>query len=217
MAGIPTAQTPGPGWYPDPAGSGRLQWWDGSGWTGQYGGPPLPVPAPAPGSVPGRPLPRLPRPRLGDDVPVYNPYIWIITALPLIPLLFLMLWNPVLRVRPAGPGQVRELDPTSVFTPPYFLLIGSGLLIYVVGALLAYLDWDKLRSEGVVRPFHWAWAFLSRELYAVGRSVVVHEVAPKRGLAPIWAVVGVTTLSIAVAGFTASALVSGIASQMQGF
>lgn len=97
----------------------------------------------------------------------------------------------------------------------YFPLIGGGLLIPVVGALLAYLDWEKLRRDGVIRPFLWAWAFLSRELYVVGRSVVVREVAPTRGLAPIWAVIGVTTLSIALAGFKASALVASIVSQGQ--
>ena len=28
------------GWYPDPYGSGRLRWWDGSVWRDQYADPP---------------------------------------------------------------------------------------------------------------------------------------------------------------------------------
>ena len=106
-------------------------------------------------------------------------------ALPLVPLIMLMFWNPVLRVRTVGARQVQTLDPASIFTAPYFLMVASGFLVWGVCAFLAYLDWDKLRRDGVVRPFHWAWVFLSREVYVVGRSVIVHEVAPRRGLARV--------------------------------
>ena len=34
------ADAPRAGWYPDPSGSARLRWWDGSDWTATYRPPP---------------------------------------------------------------------------------------------------------------------------------------------------------------------------------
>ena len=194
----PNASTPGPGWYPDPAGSGRLRWWDGTAWTVHFSAPP---------SYPGPPVTR---PQLRENTPVYNPFIWLIVALPLVPLILLLTWNPVLRLRTIGAGRAQTVDPASLFSPQYFLLVISGFVIYGVSAFMAYLDWERLRRDGVVRPFHWAWVFLSREVYVIGRSVIVHQVAPKRGLAPVWVTIGVTLLALVLAGLKMSALVATI-------
>ncbi|QCB97385.1 DUF2510 domain-containing protein [Arthrobacter sp. PAMC25564] len=191
---------PAPGWYPDPAGSGRLRWWDGTAWTGHLNAPTPAIPAG--------------RPQISGNTPVYNLFIWLIVALPIIPLIILMFWNPVLRLRTTGLRRVQTADPAAIFTLPYFLLIASAFLIYAVSAVMAYLDWQKLRRDGVVRPFHWAWVFLSRELYVIGRSVIVHEVAPRRGLAPVWATIGMVLLALVLVSIKASTLITAMSGQL---
>lgn len=223
-----------PGWYPDPSGSGQLRWWDGNAWTentwnpqGQQGGQPAvgqpgagqpgaAWPAAArPGQYGGPPqylghAQPAPRPEISRGTPVYNPYIWLVTLLPVITLIILLFWNPAFHVQYVGARRVPTLDP-SAFSVSYFLLIISGWLIFAVSVLLSYLDWRKLQNDGVVRPFHWAWAFLSAGVYVVGRSVIVHKVAPQRGLAPVWALIGLTALSVIVASVKVSMIVSTIA------
>lgn len=47
--------TPVPGWYSDPAGSGRLRWWSGTEWTEQFQDSPAAAPSAGPlatGAVP---------------------------------------------------------------------------------------------------------------------------------------------------------------------
>lgn len=40
------SQTPPPGWYPDPEGSGRQRWWNGNDWTTHFQDAPAGAPAP---------------------------------------------------------------------------------------------------------------------------------------------------------------------------
>lgn len=168
--------------------------WPAAAQPGQYVGPPRPAP----------------RPEISGQTPVYNPFIWLVTLLPVITLIILMIWNPVFHLRYVGARRVPTLDP-SAFSVSYFLLIISAWLIYGVSVLLSYLDWQKLQRDGVVRPFHWAWAFLGAGVYVVGRSVIVHKVAPQRGLAPVWALIGLTALSFVLVAIKASMIVSSIA------
>lgn len=229
---VPQHNTPTPpGWYPDPSGSGQLRWWDGNAWTGNAWNPPgqagMGQPAaawpeaarPGPYGGPGQyggppqyagPVQPAPRPEISKQTPVYNPFIWLVTLLPVITLIILLLWNPVFHLRYVGARRVPTLDP-SAFSVPYFLLIVSGWLIYGVSVLLSYLDWQKLQRDGVVRPFHWAWAFLGAGVYVVGRSVIVHKVAPQRGLAPVWALIGLVAVSFILVAVKASMIVSTIA------
>ncbi len=180
---VPYTGTPGPGWFPAPDGSGRLQWWDGNTWPGHFSYPPRPGPSAA-------------RPQISPQTQVYNPFIWLVVVLPLVPIAFLLAWNPVIRLTYLGSQHVRMLDPLPFFTPAYFLLVASGGLTFAATAVLAYLDWQKLRREGIVRPFHWVWVFISATVYVLGRSVIVHQAAPRRGLAPIWAMTVLTVVSL---------------------
>jgi hypothetical protein len=198
-----------PGWYPDPAGTGRFRWWDGSAWTDQFSTPQVPGPygAPAAGSYGGAPYSPQ-RPLISSGTPVYNPLIWIITLLPLLTMLLLLFWNPNFRVIYIGSEQTPTVDPASIFTPVYFLLVFSGFLTYAATVLLAYFDSERLKRDGVVRPFHWAWSFLSGAVYVIGRSVIVAKVAPGRGLTPIWILIGVFFLSFVETTVKMSALMS---------
>jgi len=136
-----------------------------------------------------------------------------VVLLPLLSLIFLLAWNPELRFRTLGSRQV--LDPTSMFTPWYFAIVVSGFLLYGVSVLLAYLDWQKLSQDGVVRPFHWAWCFLGPAVYVIGRSVIVHGVAAGRGLAPVWALIGTFLLSTVVTSIKVSAIMVQLMSSLR--
>lgn len=173
--------------------------------TGNYAARPYGAGTYATGSYPIAPFQR---PSISRDTPVYNPLIWAITLLPLLSTLLLLFWTPEFRFISLGRQQTPTLDPWSVFTPAYFMLLFSGFLAYAASVLLAYFDSERLKRSGVIRPFHWAWSFLSSGVYVIGRSVVVSKVARGRGLVPIWVLIGVFLLNIVVTNIKMSALMS---------
>lgn len=175
---------PAPGWYADPTGQAGVRWWDGSQWTSYS--------APHPG---GSPATASPRPALPSTTPVYTPFIWLIVFLPVLSSFTLFLYQPTFRL--AEIGGVRTIDPSSIFTPGYVALLLIGIVIYALAIVFAALDHRALVRAGVVRPFHWAFAFLG-VVYTIGRSVIVYQVARPRGLAPIWVTIGVVVLNILV-------------------
>lgn len=200
-----------PGWYNDPAGSPQQRWWNGAAWTEHvsqpspysahgYAGFPAAYPAAA-GYLPERP-------KISDQTPAYNPLIWIITLLPLITVALMLAWNPdfsTLYVDPRG-NYDPAMDPGAVFTPAYLLMVGLSFPLYGATVVLAYFDSERLKRDGVVRPFHWAWSFLGTAVYVVGRSVIVRKVAPGRGLVPVWVLIGVVVLSIVVSTVKVTAM-----------
>lgn len=221
-----------PGWYNDPAGSPQQRWWNGTAWTDQLSQPGpyagyqqgFPAPGPAgPGHQPGyqpgyqpayqqgyQPGYQPERPTISAETPVYNPLIWIITLLPLVSIALMLAWNPdfsALYMDPTGEYSPM-MDPGAVFTPAYMLLVGSSFPIYGASVVLAYFDSERLKKDGVVRPFHWAWSFLGAAVYVIGRSVIVRKVAPGRGLVPVWVMIGVIVLSIVVSTVKMSVMMS---------
>ncbi len=198
-----TRSTPGsttpPGWYPDPSDPRLVRWWDGHAWTAHQ------APLQAPQQVQYQPVFKAPRTPISEQTPVYTPFIWAITLLPLVSVLFMLTWQPEFRVITTRQG-VTTLDPFSIYTPGYFLLMASSLVIYGLSVFFAYLDHQRLARSGVVRPFHWAWTFLNSAVYVIGRSVIVNKVAPKRGLLPVWITIAVFVISMVVAGIWTSTM-----------
>ena len=101
---------------------------------------------------------------------------------------------PQLTQGPSQPGfeqHVLREELTLIWTPWYAAVLITGVLIYALTVLFAYLDWRQLRGRGFDRPFHWAWGFLVPPwVYVIGRSVVVRRQSG-RGLAPLWVLIAV--------------------------
>lgn len=182
-----------PGWYPAPGRPGQLRWWDGHVWADAHQAQAVPARTGA-------------RPPLHSGAAVYNWAIWLVALLPLANVLLELAWKPTLSYRTvvSSGRSIRMLELGSVFTPVYFLLLLAGLVAYMLCLWSAYVDWKKLAAEGVVRPFHWAWAFLAPAVYVIGRSLAVRKVARPLGLAPVWAVLATAALAVIVAAIKAA-------------
>jgi hypothetical protein len=102
-----------------------------------------------------------------------------------------------------------------LLTPSFFI---GFILVFVavygawgLSVWFAYLDWKKLERMGVVRPFHWAWTFLSPAVYTIGRSVIVFGVARPKGLAPIWAFAAATLVTVVLLAWKLASVFSAMA------
>jgi hypothetical protein len=179
-----TATTPElgePRWHADPEGGPGLRWWDGTQWTSSVMGP----------AELGPPVQQ----PLAAGTVVYTVPIWVIVFLPLLSTLAVLLFpvGSLASIFDAqASGQLQTFDPSTMLRN---LL---SLLIYGATITLAYADRRTLLRAGYVRPFHWAWAFLSTGVYVVGRSIIVQR-RIGRGLTPIWVWVAVTMLGVAAA------------------
>lgn len=166
--------TAAPGWYPDARDPHSLRWWNGTEWV-DHVVPPVILP------------PEVQRPMLRRDQNVVNPYIWLIAVLPFLPGLLMLTWH--IEVRTYTRNGTLTLDPATIFSTGYFLIWCGLVSTYCATVVLALFDTRRLARSGVVRPFHWAWSFLGGVPYVIGRAVVIHKVAPRKGLWPIAAIV----------------------------
>jgi hypothetical protein len=214
------AHTAPAGWYPQPDGSGGQRWWDGERWTEHtspltapavapvYAAAPAAVPAAAP--APAAAMPQYDsraQPRVPAGTPVDTPWIWLIVALPLLPLIPLFLWDfegYMLR------SMTDPMSQLALYVDPWYLtMIGLGWVTYGVLVWLAYLDVKALRALGYVRQFHWAWTFLSSVVYVIGRSVVVKRQAG-RGFAPMWTVIALNVAVVIAALVWAGVIIANV-------
>ncbi len=159
-----------PGWYADARDPHSLRWWNGTEWV-DHVVPPVVQP------------PEIQRPMLPKDQSVVNPYIWLIAVLPFLPGLLMLTWH--IEVRTYTRNGALTLDPATIFSTGYFLIWCGLVSTYCSTVMLALFDTRRLVRSGVVRPFHWAWSFLGGVPYVIGRAVVIHKVAPRRGLWPL--------------------------------
>ena len=229
--------TPIAGWYPDPAGQGRIQWWDGSQWTENFAEPaasaqPQPQsPAPAPAAhAPAAYTPAAytpygaatygaadpynvmaQKPTAPEGTRPYTPFIWALAALPVVNIVFAVIsWTAF------------TPDPDSLSSGPS-LLQGSGLGSYTVtfviaalSILFALLDYRALTRAGVPKPFHWAWIFfalINIPVYIIGRSVVVRR-RTGSGLAPMFLYLGLWVAAFVVSSIFAAIMVAPLLDQM---
>lgn len=193
-AQFPAQQQPAPGWYPD--GTGAVRWWDGASWTAHTQAPAQmqvqpQVQVQAPRAVP------LERPRLADHLPVDSVWTWIIALAPFLTLpgLFLIDVRGYLRflTENDASGAVSYFAGTGILA-----LVGWALTALIIVA--AFRDSKRLASLGVVRPFHWAFAFLGAVVYLIGRHVVLRKVTRTAGW-PLWANVAGLVVTVVVTVF----------------
>lgn len=206
MTNLPETPTTPAGWYPDYTGQPQLRWWDGARWTEHvHANSPQPFgtaqqQAQSQGQYPGQqqaqPYSASAAPaQVAKGTPVYNPFIWVFVLLPLASII------TSLTLGSATLSQISVTDSTSALrSPGYYLSGGISLLIYAASVLLAFFDHRKLRRDGFVRPFHWAFAFIpffNYGTYVIGRSVIVRR-RSGGGLAVLWTWIGLEVVAIVV-------------------
>ncbi|WP_172592235.1 DUF2510 domain-containing protein [Subtercola boreus] len=178
-----------PGWYPTAPGSPTFRWWDGVQWTEHLQNQPY-VASAATSTVTA-------------STPVYNVFIWLFTLLPVVSLLSLIPFNlsavmeQSMRQALANPGS-RSFGSSYMLTPGYLLIQLLSFLIWAGMVVCAYFDWRRLGRLGFARRFHWAWGFLT-VVYLIGRTVMVRKESG-RGLAVIWAYIGLVVVTFIVVG-----------------
>lgn len=190
------------GWYVDD--NGATRWWDGSRWDGE-----------APALVTSPEFPSVPEGTRANTV-----WVWLIVLLPVLSTVGAIGYLVQLQQGMFDMLAVVPLDGSSsfdverfiaaeinaFFTPWYLVLTLSGWAIYGLSVWFAALDARELEERGFVRPFPWAWTFLSSLVYVIGRHVVIRR-RGGRGSAPLIVMIAVQVIAILAVSIWASVFV----------
>ncbi|OUE20328.1 hypothetical protein BFL36_11740 [Clavibacter michiganensis] len=139
-----------------------------------------------------------PPPKVPASTSPWTWAIWVLAALPVISIVISLSVDYRSVMDPSPRGLSPEAAVTSALVNfVQFLLWGATVV-------LAFLDWRDLTRRGIVKPFHWAWAFIpvSGGVYLIGRSIIARrriEGAPASALTPIWVWVGLNALGAVIA------------------
>jgi hypothetical protein len=198
-AAAPASATAPAGWYPV-AGTTQQRWWDGSAWTDHVYDSTL---ASTAGAL-----------KAPEGTNPSTVWFWLLAVgAPVIQLAGVLLesvWFNSL-------GTVDYADPTALaeheFTPTYLALVLLGWVGYALFVVDSALDYRVLRARGVPRPFHWAWAFLSVYVYAIGRSVVARR-RTGTGLTPLWVFVALNAVVLVIGIVVVIGYLSAVVSQV---
>ena len=174
----PTAsETPAPGWYPDA--SGVQRWWDGTAWTEHT----APGAASASQQQERTPLP--------EGTRVDGGWVWLVSLgflLSCLPLLFFDMSGYIRAIMMAELSGDSSMIGDVLVGYMAFGIVSwlLGLVVWALAVVGAYFDMKHLVRLGVVRPFHWAYAFIPYPLvYLIGRHVVLRKVVRTAGW-PLW-------------------------------
>lgn len=163
-------------------------------------------------------------PKAPEGAKVVTWHIWLLALLPIVSVIISLV--TLSSYAPYIEKVIRESQSGSTSTNLAFPT-GQGistvldLLLAAVVVVVALLDYRALARVGVVRPFHWAFAFFTlltpfaSLVYVIGRSVVVHR-RSGRGFGPMWLGIIVVAVGfiVVVVGFVG--ILSGIAQSTNG-
>jgi hypothetical protein len=148
-------------------------------------------------------------------------WAWLIAALPILTLIPLLtidwsgyltgLLDPTLYTSSSPDVSALLAAEFAIFLAPgYLVSILLSWLLYGATAFFAFRDTRELAARGVPKPFHWAFSFIGASVYIIGRTVVVRRRTGGGGLGPLWVLIAVFVLSIAVSIYLVVVIMSAV-------